>query len=143
MQLTLTRSLKQCQLQGPFWNQHKHPLCSGININILLLLLLLQNGGAWPKAGGATGSIRLKPEIGHGANAGELHCSSSTFCSGPGQAQRNHCNLASSSHGCCLWNMLAVRRGLWLLFACGPTARCSGSQLHAVRKVHFQAIPSV
>ncbi|WIA43888.1 hypothetical protein OEZ86_010299 [Tetradesmus obliquus] len=29
-----------------------------------------KDGGAWPKAGGATGSIRLKPEIGHGANAG-------------------------------------------------------------------------
>jgi hypothetical protein len=37
-----------------------------------LLPDLLQNGGAWPKAGGATGSIRLKPEIGHGANAGEV-----------------------------------------------------------------------
>ncbi|KAF6256178.1 L-ascorbate peroxidase [Scenedesmus sp. NREL 46B-D3] len=29
-----------------------------------------KDGGAWPRAGGATGSIRLKPEIGHGANAG-------------------------------------------------------------------------
>eukprot|EP00878_Enallax_costatus_P000648 GHUV01000754.1.p1 GENE.GHUV01000754.1~~GHUV01000754.1.p1 ORF type:complete len:315 (+),score=72.36 GHUV01000754.1:228-1172(+) len=29
-----------------------------------------QNGGPWPRAGGATGSIRLNPEIKHGANAG-------------------------------------------------------------------------
>eukprot|EP00879_Flechtneria_rotunda_P027977 GHRR01030046.1.p1 GENE.GHRR01030046.1~~GHRR01030046.1.p1 ORF type:complete len:206 (+),score=42.37 GHRR01030046.1:131-748(+) len=29
-----------------------------------------KNISEWPKSGGATGSIRLSPEIGHGANAG-------------------------------------------------------------------------
>ena len=39
---------------------------------LLLLLLLLQGvGGPWPQQGGATGSIRLNPEIRHGANAGQ------------------------------------------------------------------------
>ena len=32
----------------------------------------LQSVKEWPKAGGATGSIRFYPEITHGANAGEL-----------------------------------------------------------------------
>jgi hypothetical protein len=31
--------------------------------------------GAWPQQGGATGSIRLNPEIKHGANAGKQQSS--------------------------------------------------------------------
>lgn len=31
---------------------------------------MLQSDKEWPKAGGATGSIRLNPEKGHGANKG-------------------------------------------------------------------------
>jgi hypothetical protein len=69
---------------------------------LLLLLLLLQGvGGSWPQQGGATGSIRLNPEIRHGANAGQCCSNRQRTVGSLCTLLPLHLNTHSNLHCCC------------------------------------------